>query len=96
VVECGGLENRYRCKPIEGSNPSSSAIPYFQTHSKRLNNRLKTLFYMALWATLLSGSFTKLQGIAIKLWGKSLGLESHFLELTSDNGAFSSLRLTPC
>jgi hypothetical protein len=26
VVECGGLENRYRCKPIEGSNPSSSAI----------------------------------------------------------------------
>lgn len=25
MVECGGLENRYRCKPIEGSNPSSSA-----------------------------------------------------------------------
>ena len=29
VVECGGLENRYRCKPIEGSNPSSSANALF-------------------------------------------------------------------
>ena len=25
VVECAGLENRYGCKPIEGSNPSLSA-----------------------------------------------------------------------
>ena len=25
MVECVGLENRYGCKPIEGSNPSLSA-----------------------------------------------------------------------
>ena len=29
VVECAGLENRYGCKPIEGSNPSLSANPHY-------------------------------------------------------------------
>jgi hypothetical protein len=29
VVECGGLENRYRGNPIGGSNPPLSATPYF-------------------------------------------------------------------
>ena len=33
VVECGGLENRYACKGIGGSNPSPSATQSGHTPS---------------------------------------------------------------
>jgi hypothetical protein len=76
VVECGGLENRYRCKPIEGSNPSSSATCLFIGIHWKVRSTQKPL---------LSGAFSTIHGdseLSLSaeddgiLWGELCGWES--------------------